>query len=157
MKKLSARWVPRLFTVENKRNHVTDSMAGLALLHQNPSEFLRRYITVDQTSVHLHTSETKEQSKQWTAPGEPVPKKSKTMKSVGKVMGTIFWDANGIIFIDYLEIERTVNGEYYASLLAQLGKEIRKKSFHLAKKKMHLHQDNACMHTCPVTMANKKN
>ena len=48
MKKLSAKWVPRLLTVKNKRNCVIDSMAGLALLRHNPSEFLRRYITVDE-------------------------------------------------------------------------------------------------------------
>ena len=47
MKNLSARWVLPLLTVENKRNRVTDSMAGLALFRRNLSEFLRRYITVD--------------------------------------------------------------------------------------------------------------
>ena len=51
MKKLSARWIPRLLTVENKRNSVTDSMAGLALFRRNPIEFLRRYITVDETWI----------------------------------------------------------------------------------------------------------
>ena len=40
MKKLSARWVPRLLIVENKRNRVTDSMAGLVLFRRNFSEFL---------------------------------------------------------------------------------------------------------------------
>ena len=64
MKKLSARWVPRLLIVENKCNRVTDSMAGLALFRRNPSEFLRRYITVDETWIHFYTLETKEQSKQ---------------------------------------------------------------------------------------------
>ena len=39
MKKPSTWWVPHLLTVENKRNRVTDSMAGLALFHRNPSEF----------------------------------------------------------------------------------------------------------------------
>ena len=68
MKELSARWVPRLLTFEDKRNRVTDLMAGLALFRRNPSEFLRRYITVDETWFYFHMPETKEQSKQWTAP-----------------------------------------------------------------------------------------
>ena len=34
MKKLSARWVPRLLTVENNHNRVTDSMAGLTLFRR---------------------------------------------------------------------------------------------------------------------------
>ena len=44
-------------------------MDGLGLSRRNPSEFLRQYITVDETWIHFYTPETKEQSKQWTAPG----------------------------------------------------------------------------------------
>jgi len=35
MKKLSARWVPRLLTVDQKQQRVDDSTAGLALLQRN--------------------------------------------------------------------------------------------------------------------------
>ena len=52
-----------------------------------------------------------------------------------------------------LEKRRTINGEYYASLLAELGKEITNKRPHLAKKKVLFHQDNACVHNCAVAMA----
>ena len=64
MKKLSARWVPRLLTDENKRNRLTDLIAGLALLYRNPSGFLRRYIIVDEAWIHFYTPEIKEQPKQ---------------------------------------------------------------------------------------------
>ena len=43
-----------LLTVENKCNHMTDSMASLALSRRNPSEFLHRYITVDGTWIHFY-------------------------------------------------------------------------------------------------------
>ena len=49
IKKLSAKSVPRLLTVANKHNRLTDSMAGLALFRRNASEFLHCYITVDET------------------------------------------------------------------------------------------------------------
>ena len=49
IKKLLTRWVPRLLTDENERKCVSDSMAGLELFRCNASEFLRRYITVDET------------------------------------------------------------------------------------------------------------
>ena len=62
-KKLSAGWVARLLTIRNKRNRVTDSMTGLALFHRHPSEFLRRYITVDESWIHFYTPETKGYSK----------------------------------------------------------------------------------------------
>ena len=90
MKKLLARWVPRLLIVENKCNRVSDSMAGLALFCPDPSEFLHWYTTLDETWIHFYTPETKEQSKQWTAPGELAPKKAKTVKSAGNMMGIVY-------------------------------------------------------------------
>jgi len=58
---------------------------------RSPKEFLRRFVTVDETWIHSYTPKTKEQSKQWTSPGEPAPKKAKTVPSVGKVMATVFF------------------------------------------------------------------
>lgn len=62
-----------------------------------------------ETWVHHHTPETKQQSIQWTAVGEPTPKKAKIVLSVGKVMATIFLDSRGIILIDYLAKGETIN------------------------------------------------
>lgn len=90
MRKLSARWVPRLLTVDNKRNRVTTSKECLALLKRNPTDFFRRFVTVDETWIHHYTPETKQQSKQWTFPDESAPKKAKTVPSAGKVMATVF-------------------------------------------------------------------
>jgi len=90
MRMLSARWVSRLLTPDNKRNRETTSDKRLTLLMRNPKEFLRRFVTVDETWIHWYTPETKEQSKQWTSPGEPAPKKAKTVPSAGKVMATVF-------------------------------------------------------------------
>ena len=33
-----------------------------------------------------------------------------------KVMASVFWNARGIIFIDYLQRGKTINGKYYANL-----------------------------------------
>ena len=89
MKKLSTRWVSRLLTVDHKRDRVMISKQYLEMFQHNPDEFLHRF-TVDETWIYYFTPETKEQSKQWTSPGEPTPKKAKTVKSAGKVMATIF-------------------------------------------------------------------
>jgi hypothetical protein len=37
-----------------------------------------------------------------------VPKKTRSVPSAGKVMASVFWDAEGILFIDYLEKGKTV-------------------------------------------------
>ena len=46
-----------------------------------------------------------------------------------------------------------MNGDYYASLLAQPGKKIKKTRLYLAKTKVLFNQDNARLHTCAVAMA----
>ena len=52
IRKLSARWVPRLLTVDQKRVRMNISNASDALLAQfrrNKSDFWRQLITVDET------------------------------------------------------------------------------------------------------------
>ena len=66
MKKLLARWLlPRLLTVDHKRDRVMISEQCLEMFQRNPDEFLCQFITMDETWIHYFTSE-KEQSKQWT-------------------------------------------------------------------------------------------
>ena len=67
-------------------------------------------------------------------------------------MVTVFWDARGIIHIDYLPSKQTINGDYIA-LLDRFNNILKKKRPHLAKKKVLFHQDNARVHTCPAPMA----
>ena len=73
----------------HKRDRVTILKQCLEMF-QRKDEFLHRFITVDKTWIHYFTPEMKEQSKQWASPGEPAPKKAKTVKSAGKVMATVF-------------------------------------------------------------------
>lgn len=153
MKKLSARWVPRLLTVDQKRNRVTISQRSLDMFKRNTNEFFRRFVTVDETWIHYYTPETKEQSKQWTSPGEKAPKKAKTVPSAGKVMATVFWDSQGVILIDYLQKGSTITGAYYAALLDTFHGELMKKRPHLAKKKVLFHHDNAPAHSSAVATA----
>ena len=127
MRKLSARWVPRLLTVDHKRNRVTTSQEGLALFNRNMEDFLRRFVTVDETWIHHNTPETKQQSRQWVSKGESAPKKAKVGLSAIKVRTMVFWDARGIIHIDYLQKGRTINGEYYANLLDRFNDDLKKK------------------------------
>lgn len=151
MKKLSARWVPRLLTVDQKRNRVTISKDCLDMFKRNPKEFLRRFVTVDKTWIHHYTPETKEQSKQWISTGERAPKKAKTTISAGKVMATVIWDADGIILIDYLEKGRTITGQYYCALLDKFDAAWKKKRTHPYRNKLLFHHDNAPAHSCLLT------
>jgi len=154
MKKLSARWVPRLLDLPKKIIRWNSCEVLLEIYQRDPKEFLRRFITVDETWIHHYIPEGKTESKQWIEWGKSAPKKAKAVKSAGKVMATVFWDARGIIFIDYLEKGRTINSEYYCTLLDRLSEEIRLKRPHLAKKKVLFHlflSHNASSHTSVMT------
>jgi hypothetical protein len=58
---------------------------------------------MDETWLLHNTPESNRQSAKWTECDEPNPKRGKTQRSAGKVMASVFWDARGIIFIDYLK------------------------------------------------------
>lgn len=64
MKKLCARWVPRLLTLDQKLFRKNISTDNLALYRRNPNECLCRFITVDETWIHHYIPENKEKSKQ---------------------------------------------------------------------------------------------
>ena len=59
---------------------------------------------------------------------------------------------HGILFIDYLQKDKTINSEYYVALLDRLSVEIKKKRPHMQKKKVLIHQDNAPCHKSMKTM-----
>jgi len=91
---------------------------------------------MDETWIHHYTLESKQQSKQWTeASCSAAPKKTRSVPSAGKVMASVFWDAEGILFIDYLEKGKAITGEYYSNLLTRLDEKIHEKRPGLQKKK----------------------
>jgi histone-lysine N-methyltransferase SETMAR len=67
-------------------------------------------------------------------------------------MASVFWDAEDILFIDYLEKGKTITGEYYSNLLTRLNKKIREKRPGLQKKKITFHRDNAPAHKSVLAM-----
>ena len=84
--------------------------------------------------------------------GSPRPKKFKTQPSAGMVMATVFWDAKGVIMLDFLPKRSTITGVYYANLLDQLRTAIRVKRWGKLSEGVLLQQDNARVHTCKVAM-----
>ncbi|XP_054734619.1 histone-lysine N-methyltransferase SETMAR-like [Anastrepha obliqua] len=129
MKKVFSKWVPRLVTPAQKPQGIDDSKSCLDMFTRNKSEFL------DKTWIHHFTPESNRQSAEWHEAGENRPKRPKTLQSAGKIMTSVFWDAHGIIFIDYLQKGQTINSDYYIALLERLKDEIAKKRPHMAKKK----------------------
>ena len=57
-------------------------------------------------------------------------------------MAAVYWDAKGILLVDYLQTGKTINSEYYCNLLDQFDARIREKRPVLQKKNIIFHQDN---------------
>jgi hypothetical protein len=75
----------------------------------------------------------------------PSPKKLKCVPSAGKVMMTVFWDARGVILVDFLPKGETINASRYQDTLNKLA--------HANLLNIILHHDNARTHTAHVTTA----
>ena len=66
------------------------------------------------------------------------PKKTRSVPSAGKVMVSVFWDAEGILSIDYVERGKTITGEYYPNLLTRLDEKKSWEKTWFAKEKNRL-------------------
>ena len=67
-------------------------------------------------------------------------------------MATVFWDAKGVIMLDFLPKRSTIIGVYYANLLDQLRITIREKCRGKLSKGVLLQEDNAAVHICKDAM-----
>lgn len=153
LKKLCAKWVPHSLTMEQKHIRMRLSQQHLERFRKDKKDFLRRFITMDETWVYHHDPETKQEAKEWCEPGTSASKRVRVQKSAKKVLASVFWDAKGILLVDYLQTGKTINSEYYCNLLDQLDVKIREKRPGLQRKKIIFHQDNAPAHTAQKTIA----
>ena len=65
MRKLLARWVPRMLTPDQKLTRLQISRQLLDRFQADPADFTKRLVTQDETWVHHFDPESKVQSKQW--------------------------------------------------------------------------------------------
>jgi histone-lysine N-methyltransferase SETMAR len=93
--------------------------------------------------------DNKRQSMEYHYKGSPVPNKFKTKASAEKVMLTVFWNSEGVVFTDFLENSATVNSECYIETLRSLKKCITRKEAEIDD--LLLQQDSARLHTRAAT------
>ena len=127
MSKVSARWVPRNLSMQDRQQRVESSQELLEAYNANPEDFHTRLVTGDETWLHQWDSDSKKESMQWKHPGSPPPKKFRTQPSASKVTATVLWDSKGIILIDYKPAGTSFTGEYYANVIKQLRVAIKEK------------------------------
>jgi [histone H3]-lysine36 N-dimethyltransferase SETMAR len=145
--KVCARWVPRQLTPDNRETRMNICSDLFERFDKEGDVFLRHIITADETWLHQFEPETKKQSMQWRHVTSPPPRKFSVAQSVKKVMGTVFWDASGVLLIDYLPIGQTVTANRYITTLKKLKRAIRRKRPGLRDEEVLLLHDNARPHS----------
>ena len=120
--KLSARWVPRLLTDELKQRRMETCQRNIQLVQDSggADEFLSHLVTSDETWICHFEPETKQQSMVWAPKGSNPPVKAMASAWKKKVMMTAFFDQKGVVTLDFLEGNATINSNRYCeSLRAQ--------------------------------------
>ena len=146
MRRVSAKLVPRLLSVEQKSNRVSISLECLERSNNDPG-FLDRIISGDETWVYGYDMETKAQSSVWVEKGSARPKKARQVRSNTKILLTVFFDSQGVVHKEFLPQGQTVNRFYYNDVLRRLRESIRKKRPELwEQNSWFLHHDNAPAH-----------
>ena len=73
MSKVSARWVPRMLTDDQKRSPLDISMYLMSRYEDDPGDFIDRAVTQDETWVHFDPESKIMQSMQLKHPGSTPP------------------------------------------------------------------------------------
>lgn len=147
MRRVSAKFVPRLLTDEQQENRVQVAADLFDNATKNPG-FMNNIITGDETWVYGYDPETKAQSSHWKTPKSPRMKKAKMTRSKTKVMLLVFFDSEGVVHHEYAPQGQTINKEYYVDVLKRLRESVRRKRPEKwSTKSWMLHHDNAPSHT----------
>ena len=99
MRRVSARWVPRLLLPEQMVIRVKMCNEYCRQYNDEVDTFLNRVVTCDETWIHFFEPVSKQHSSVWKHPSSPSPTKALISKSAGKVMAVIFYDIHGIMLI----------------------------------------------------------
>ena len=90
LNKVSARWVPKMLSEEQKLRRVQISKRLLDMYFEDEENFISRFVTMDETWVFHYDPESKQQSMEWRKPGERPPRKFKVVTSAKKIMLSVF-------------------------------------------------------------------
>ena len=173
MRKICAKFVPRVPREDQKERRCHDSREMVKLINSDPT-VLDTLVTCDESWIYCYDPETKRQSSQWKHAGSPRPKKAKQSKSTHKHLLPVtfgyslssqavimqiqsksthkhlmipFFDSTGMIYLHWVPSGQTVNKEYYVEVLREFRKRFRRKRPALFKSgQWHFHQDNAPVH-----------
>jgi hypothetical protein len=147
MRRISARFVPRLLSNDQKSLRVSVCRELKQQARDDPN-FISNIIAGDETWMYGYDAETKQQSSQWKSPNSPQPKKARQVCSHVKSMLIVFFDIQDIVYKRFVPPCQTINGKFYCEILKWLREGIQcKRPDRWKKNSWFLHHDNAPTHT----------
>lgn len=149
LEKKLGRWVPYHLTEAQKAARVEHARALLGKWSRRWAQFRNRLITVDETWVHHHPAPTPRSSAEWLPVGEEPPKIARIQTDRNKLMAIVFWDALGVVHLEYFvpSIKRPgINAEVYREILKRFKVSLDRKRPEKVRRGVLLLQDNAPCH-----------
>jgi transposase len=143
LKKLCCMWIPHSLTEAQKQKRLECSEQNLKKINEDEN-FWSRLVISDETWIYTYDPDSKH--REWRHGKSPPTKVVKPCKSSLKVMLTIFWDSMGLLMVDFLPPQTTMDGTHYASLIRKLKEEITKKRRGKLRLGILLLDDNARPH-----------
>jgi hypothetical protein len=124
MRRVAAKFVPKLLSCEQKELHlgVVQDMLECA---NGDLDFLKTVITGDESWMYGYDPGTKAQSSQWKSPSSPRPKKARQVRSKVKAMLTGFFYYRGVVHHEYAPEGQSDNKQYYQEVLCRLCDAVR--------------------------------
>lgn len=153
VRKVVARWVPKLLTPDMKRTRVELSTQLLEMVNNTHPNFYDRLVTGDESWVLFYEPDSRRASMEWRRPGEAPPTKLRSEWSTKKRMALFFWDIEGLVLLKWVPEGGRANTQFYCEALRELRENIRENRRGKLTRGVLLQHDNASCHTSAVTTA----
>ena len=141
MRKICAKFVPRVLREDQKERHCHDSREMVDLINSDPV-VLDALVTSDESWIYCYDPEIKRQSSQGRHAGTPRTKRPDRANPHTNFWWSFFFDITGMIYMHWVPTGQTVK-EYYVEVLREFRKRFRRKRPALIKSgQWYFHQDN---------------
>ena len=144
MRKLCAKFVPKVLTEVQKEVRVSRSEELLELNKKDPG-FLNSTLIGEESWMFEYDPESKRQSSEGHTPSSPEPKKARMSKSRVKTMLIVFFDVRGIVHFEFVPQRQTLSAAFYLEALKRLKHRVARVRPHI-KDVCKLQHDNAPSH-----------
>ena len=99
MRKICARFVPRVLREYQKERRCHDSREIVELINSDPA-VIDSLVTCDESWIYCFDPENKRQISLWKHAGSPTPKKARQSKSTHKLLIIPFFDSTGMSYMN---------------------------------------------------------